>query len=762
MADTTRKDVGEATAYAYAVAGGYVGTKEEFEEALANASITVQELENLSAVAVTLAPGSEATASYSDGVLTFGIPQGATGETGQTGPQGPEGPTGNGIVSITKTGTSGLVDTYTITFTDGTTTTFTVTNGADGDITNVAAAFSTTKAYSVGDMVLYQGALYAFTAAHTAGTWIGTDAQAVVLSDVVTELKSDFNKIETVIETGEAIIEEITPTFEMGTIHGSSYGNHSSSTNTAFMLEKLYVGDTYSFNAANYKLALVGYKNDGTYVSVGGFETTSPVTIQSNTSVFSVAGVDFACAQFRKSDGSDLSSSDLTAINFKITRNGLTPAFPTKEYVDENFVSYDGLAIYNIDNNISKRLPVANAWGDATVNNDGTITIGVGKYYFINYDVSVIKGKIAILINTTATAPIYVNVSDSLGNGGSVAWQTESYGANKQMLVVDASDITTKYIVIRLDNRSSQTGYTVNSVIVGDITNNQGIACYVSSAGNNANDGTKEKPFASVQYAIDSGYHNIFVEVGTYSEPIRIENKSNISLVPYGYGTYDASLPDTAMVHVSGGDNPTLANMLAVLNSSDIYIEGFWFDNTLNNCADIRNSSIEMLRCYFSNAATNNGLYLYNVNGVFRDCLAYNIALDSGTSYGDGFNIHGYGDTQFINCVAHDCNDDGISHHEGCTGAIIGGEFYNCGKGGVASPTHGAKVNVCGVYSHDNAYGIYLVTDSGGIRCKSKVYDCALNDNTTDLAIINSDVVGWNNKYTTTYIPTASDYTEIT
>ena len=37
-----------------------------------------------------------------------------------------------GIASIAKTGTSGLVDTYTITYADGDTTTFTVTNGANG------------------------------------------------------------------------------------------------------------------------------------------------------------------------------------------------------------------------------------------------------------------------------------------------------------------------------------------------------------------------------------------------------------------------------------------------------------------------------------------------------------------------------------------------------------------------------------------------------------------------------------------------------
>lgn len=47
-------------------------------------------------------------------------------------PRSPKGDTGNGISNITKTSTVGLVDTYTITMTDGTTTTFTVTNGRDG------------------------------------------------------------------------------------------------------------------------------------------------------------------------------------------------------------------------------------------------------------------------------------------------------------------------------------------------------------------------------------------------------------------------------------------------------------------------------------------------------------------------------------------------------------------------------------------------------------------------------------------------------
>lgn len=47
----------------------------------------------------------------------------------QDGEQGQTGLTGNGISSIEKTSTVGLIDTYTITFTNGNTTTFNVKNG---------------------------------------------------------------------------------------------------------------------------------------------------------------------------------------------------------------------------------------------------------------------------------------------------------------------------------------------------------------------------------------------------------------------------------------------------------------------------------------------------------------------------------------------------------------------------------------------------------------------------------------------------------
>jgi len=98
----------------------------EMRELVDRAEAAAEVLLDCSAIATTLPAGSNATASYDvdEGVFTFGIPRGNKGDTGDTGV---------GISSITKTGTSGLVDTYTITYTDSSTSTFTVTNGDDGD-----------------------------------------------------------------------------------------------------------------------------------------------------------------------------------------------------------------------------------------------------------------------------------------------------------------------------------------------------------------------------------------------------------------------------------------------------------------------------------------------------------------------------------------------------------------------------------------------------------------------------------------------------
>lgn len=114
------------------------------------------------------------------------------------GPQGVQGITGNGVASVVRTNTVGLVDTYTITFTDTTTTTFNVTNGLNGtngvdgqDIDHVSktsgtGAAGTTDTYTVwGDLgeTINLGTFTVYNGVNGAGTVAGVIAGTNVVVD---------------------------------------------------------------------------------------------------------------------------------------------------------------------------------------------------------------------------------------------------------------------------------------------------------------------------------------------------------------------------------------------------------------------------------------------------------------------------------------------------------------------------------------------------------------------------------------------------
>lgn len=110
---------------------------------------------------------------------------------------------GNGISSIDKTGTSGLVDTYTITFTNGTTTTFEVTNGANGSDLNLATVEDTavaSKAYVVGEHLLYSGEYYIVTQAIAQGgaLTIGTNIVRAKVGDEISNINGEIANINAI------------------------------------------------------------------------------------------------------------------------------------------------------------------------------------------------------------------------------------------------------------------------------------------------------------------------------------------------------------------------------------------------------------------------------------------------------------------------------------------------------------------------------------------------------------------------------------
>lgn len=91
-----------------------------------------------------------------------------------------KGKNGRGITSIKKTGTTGSVDTYTITYTDSTTSTFTINNSDSVSLQRqivpsaaVESSATASQAYAAGDYVVVGGVLRKVKSSIAKGSAIG-------------------------------------------------------------------------------------------------------------------------------------------------------------------------------------------------------------------------------------------------------------------------------------------------------------------------------------------------------------------------------------------------------------------------------------------------------------------------------------------------------------------------------------------------------------------------------------------------------------
>ena len=277
--------------------------------------------------------------------------------------------------------------------------------------------------------------------------------------------------------------------------------------------------------------------------------------------------------------------------------------------------------------------------------------------------------------------------------------------------------------------------------------------------GSDNNPGTADAPFATIQKGVDSGTRLLYVAPGEYNKYVRISDRDELTILPTTYPEeYDITAPETPMIHITGTEENRIGRAMYITNCGKISITGVWGDYTkweVIRATDVKD--LTMIGCCASNSGDGTSAFkTENTNAVFRRCKAWNSAVD-------GFGFTHHGDVRLYDCVAYDCADDGVSHHNSCTGMVVGGEFYNCGKGGVASPTYGSHVDVMGVYSHDNKYGLYAMNDMDRRESVSRVNGCVFINNTTaDLRIgQNCKVTGWNNIYNTKSLMDAATYVEI-
>lgn len=143
---------------------------------------------------------------------------------------------------------------------------------------------------------------------------------------------------------------------------------------------------------------------------------------------------------------------------------------------------------------------------------------------------------------------------------------------------------------------------------------------------------------------------------------------------------------------------------------------------------DIRNCAyFDFYKCACKYTSYGSGFHPFNSNGRMTACYA--------TKNFDGYGISGYGHTTYIDCVSEFNFDDGMSHHNGTSGTVIGGRYEGNGKGG-NTPAYGAKVNIYGGLYKDNAsFGIGYLWASGLEPASGMVQGAVMVGNPIGLAV---------------------------
>lgn len=168
---------------------------------------------------------------------------------------------------------------------------------------------------------------------------------------------------------------------------------------------------------------------------------------------------------------------------------------------------------------------------------------------------------------------------------------------------------------------------------------------------------------------------------------------------------------------------------LNIEDSSDIEIQDVSVKYNYSSVVKIDNSiGVTLTNCEASYSGTSMGFEINNSNVELRSCYATN-------NWYDGFNFHKYGQSEMFNCVSEFNWDDGCSHHNGCYGAIYGGEFNGNGKGGI-TPAYGANVNISGILAKGNdTYGVAYLSQSGNPPMKGLITSSAVVGNPTGIKV---------------------------
>lgn len=175
---------------------------------------------------------------------------------------------------------------------------------------------------------------------------------------------------------------------------------------------------------------------------------------------------------------------------------------------------------------------------------------------------------------------------------------------------------------------------------------------YVSPQGNDANPGTEEKPWKTIQHAANTLQpgQTVYIRQGIYHESVITTQSGNESQGPITFANYPGEKP------IIDGDGVKDANTGFIINQSFININGLQIKNWNDHGIWIENAGfVEISNCVISHVTAGigfvDGTHHFVLNGVEAyDFIIYGFDASPG---GENDCHHGI----FNNCLAHSGQD---------------------------------------------------------------------------------------------------------
>ena len=587
----------------------------------------------------------------------------------------------------------------------------------------VADDYSATSTYSVGDYVYYNGTLYRCTTAiSTAEAWTAGHWTAAKIADEIGDLKSAFYNYNNII-------------------HFAKYNGISTSG--------------------------VSVKQSGNFVTLNGVYTASArrrfnlsgnlenIATAAPSSWYSTKIGEFKAGKTYRLRSDILGgsiSSELTGYAFNIQILNTAGTLISQNYFYTNNTKSESIITPESDINVGAVVLVVQK--DYTFN-DFVISLYLEE---INPTVAYVDGLNGSDLNDGSIAfPLKTITKAIMGGAEEIIAKA---GAYNEKISIDGKRFTLKKWLIDEDYSNTVPFRPKIEIINGTkLTVSESGTTNIYQAPFSADaDSNIYKVFITRELApttqgtLSIEYNALFIGdkpntiTGNNRQrlytPVLTETELSAQGTFYYNGTnilfhpWNNTLDDNYYVPLDTAD--TLINITNAesVNISDVRVIGA-YNNCIyiEHCNNVKIESSEIGLC-----AKGMGLAVFNSNIEVTDCHAFGCSVD-------GFNIHEYGYSKFCNCTSFYNGDDGISHHQGCTGIIIGGEYAFNASGGI-TPAYGALIEVQDSYSHDNGFGLQVLGQSG-MRRYIKAANLLLLNNTTDVYVTYNDLLIWNSIYTT-------------